>query len=448
MPINIQNTPHDYYYQRNNDPDADLLPSDNYQLRSLKTIIDQFIVAYVGEEKLIPKAKRIDVSFHAQRAMAELSFDTFKSWKAMEFVLPSSLSMFVPNDYVNYTKISWVDDSGIKHPIYPTSKTSNPKKYFQNDDGEFIIKAKATLNSTLAYIVLDKEYLNVTKGMIINAYGDYIPGGTTVSRIDYSGGQATVYLSLGGVPTFPTYDGTVTVEFKKDSNQLAKHFDSQLLKTGAAFTSGEQKVTLSSASGIEIGMKVSNEYFPSSTTVLDVNGNILTLSSSASSTVASDDMTFISNRSTSTTSSNYKSTTPSENNNDDYEDDTYWPNEGERYGLDPQHAQANGSFYIDQTTGKIHFSSNMAGKTIVLDYLSDSLGSSKELYVHKFAEEAMYKHILYAILSTRVNIPENIIRRFKREKFAETRKAKLRLSSIKLEELTQVLRGKSKQIKH
>ena len=38
--------------------------------------------------------------------------------------------------------------------------------------------------------------------------------------------------------------------------------------------------------------------------------------------------------------------------------------------------------------------------------------------------------------------------RFKKEKFAETRKAKLRLSNIKLEEITQILRGKSKQIKH
>jgi len=36
----------------------------------------------------------------------------------------------------------------------------------------------------------------------------------------------------------------------------------------------------------------------------------------------------------------------------------------------------------------------------------------------------------------------------KREKFAEIRKAKLRLSNIKLEEITQILRGKSKQIKH
>ena len=60
----------------------------------------------------------------------------------------------------------------------------------------------------------------------------------------------------------------------------------------------------------------------------------------------------------------------------------------------------------------------------------------------------MYKHIMYAILSTKSNVPEDIVRRYKQEKFAATRQAKLRLSNIKLEEITQVLRGKSKWIKH
>ena len=68
--------------------------------------------------------------------------------------------------------------------------------------------------------------------------------------------------------------------------------------------------------------------------------------------------------------------------------------------------------------------------------------------VHKFAEEAMYKHIAYAVLSTRSNVQQYTLARFKKERFAETRKAKLRLSNIKLEELTQILRGKSKHIKH
>jgi len=149
----------------------------------------------------------------------------------------------------------------------------------------------------------------------------------------------------------------------------------------------------------------------------------------------------------STTWGNYSSSTPSDNQ-DDYEDDTYWQRAGERYGLDPQHAQTNGSFFIDCDTGKIHFSSNVVGKSVVLEYISDSLGTDEEMQVHKFAEEAMYKHIAYAILSTRSNIPEYIINRYRRERFATKRVAKLRLSNIKLEEITQVLRGKSKQIKH
>jgi len=40
------------------------------------------------------------------------------------------------------------------------------------------------------------------------------------------------------------------------------------------------------------------------------------------------------------------------------------------------------------------------------------------------------------------------VQMLKKERFAETRKAKLRLSNIKSQELAQVMRGKSKWIKH
>jgi len=149
----------------------------------------------------------------------------------------------------------------------------------------------------------------------------------------------------------------------------------------------------------------------------------------------------------SSTWNSYKGNTPSEYNNNDYEDDTYWPMDGSRFGLDPQHAQANGSFYIDSRFGKINFSSNISGKTVILDYISDSLGTDAEMQVHKFAEDAMYKYIAHAILSTS-SYGQGLVNRLTREKFAAIRKAKLRLSNIKLEELTQILRGKSKHIKH
>ena len=73
----------------------------NYQFTSLEDIINQFLVAYVGEDKIIPKVKRVDVAFHAQRAMQELSFDTFKSIKSQEITLPPTNTMMLPHDYVN-----------------------------------------------------------------------------------------------------------------------------------------------------------------------------------------------------------------------------------------------------------------------------------------------------------------------------------------------------------
>ena len=114
----------------------------NYQFTSLEHIINQFMVAYVGEDKIISKVKRTDVQFHAMRALQELSFDTFKSCKSQEITVPASLTMILPQDYVNYTKISWSDSSGIKHRLYPTTcKASNPVKPQMDSDSNFLFDA-------------------------------------------------------------------------------------------------------------------------------------------------------------------------------------------------------------------------------------------------------------------------------------------------------------------
>ena len=92
---------------------------------------------------------------------------------------------------------------------------------------------------------------------------------------------------------------------------------------------------------------------------------------------------------------------------------------GRRYGLDPQYAQSNGTFFIDQRTGYIHFGSSLAGETVILKYISDSLGTEDEIRVHKLAEEAIYKYTAWAILSARSLVPEYMVARFKKEKFAD-----------------------------
>ena len=446
----------------------------NYQFTSLDDVISQFIVAYVGEDKIISKIKRTDVAFHAQRAMQELSFDTFKSCKSQEITVPASLQMILPQDYVNYTKISWVDSAGIKHLLYPVSKTSNPTSPLQDIDGDFTLQSITAIGALVSGsedVELDNEYKNIEVGMKIS--GPYIPAGTFVKAVENStssittitmhdGGDGTASVAVlplipgtstnigntGTTLTFSTPDDSLI--YSEDSSHIVDNLSWAIGVGGAADFDYKITGTASELTDIKIGMLVSHDNFEPGTTVTNVFDTTIVVSNIPDNTVAvtGAEITFIStDPQDSTTWANYKSGTPSENQ-DDYEDDTYWPMDGSRFGLDPQHAQANGSYYIDCVAGKIHFSSNVSGKTVILDYISDSLGTDGEMQVHKFAEEAMYKCIAHAILATRANTQEYLVQRFKKERFAAIRTAKLRLSNIKLEEITQILRGKSKQIKH
>ena len=478
----------------------------NYQFTSLEDIINQFMVVYVGEGKIIPKINRVDVQFHAMRALQELSFDTLKSVKAEEITIPPSLEMILPQDYVNYTKISWVDSSGIKHRIYPTlCKTSNPGVPPTIDT----ISAFGDVLSRGKHIVLNGQYDNITYGMEVTVRADSkrtaLSSNTViVEQVITSDGVTTVYLD----DIFTNDANNVLFEFSLPAGEtnitdivipVYASFAHQLYADYPNDTDlimPAVGLTMDNFDKLEVGMLIVSREFAPSTFITGLfpsdgtNPDIVHLSNKATTglsgtpgvsgvaplntTTASfiplsspafanggsrtetihfkyrDGVTDWYQQNKSTTASNYKSATPSENNINDYQDyqnHNYWPNEGRRYGLDPQHAQVNGSFYIDQNSGKIHFSSNLAGKTLVLDYISDSLGTDAEMQVHKFAEEAMYKSISHAILSTS-SYGQALVRRLTKEKFAAVRKAKLRLSNLKLEELTQVLRGKSKQIKH
>ena len=91
----------------------------NYQFISLQTIINNFMISYVGSNKIIPKVRKADVAFHAQRAIQELSYDTFKSTKSQEVEIGPSLKMPLPHDYVNYVKVCYIDSDGIEKLLYP-----------------------------------------------------------------------------------------------------------------------------------------------------------------------------------------------------------------------------------------------------------------------------------------------------------------------------------------
>ena len=283
----------------------------SYEYISLNDIINNFMVAYIGVGKLIPNVKRTDIMFHAKRGLQEFSYDTLKSIKSQELTIPPSLSLIIPQDYVNYVNLSWVDQGGVKHIIYPTTLTSNPTELPLQD--------------------------------------------------------------TAGVPT----------QDAQGENNLAEQ--------------SKTETRWASNNSLDLTGEITNEVFE--------NANVYGF--------GFDRLAY-----------------------------------GQRYGLEPEVSQKNGWFTINERTGSFNFSSDLANKLIILEYISDGLAIDADTRIPKMAEEAMYMHIAYSILSGRANIPEYIINRFKRDRSSALRNAKIRLSNIKLNEFTQIMRGKSKWIKH
>lgn len=110
-----------------------------YRYVSLVDIVSNFMVAYVGDGKEIPHARRSDVIFHAKRGIQEFSYDISLVEKIQEVEITSTLKMPMPQDYVSMTDIYWVDSSGIEHPIYETRLTSKPSEApLQDENGNYI----------------------------------------------------------------------------------------------------------------------------------------------------------------------------------------------------------------------------------------------------------------------------------------------------------------------
>jgi len=414
----------------------------NYQFVTLDDIISSFMVVYVGENKILTKVSRTDVQFHGMRAIQELSYDVLKSMKSQEIEVPPTLKMMLPHDYVNYCKIVRVDSNGIEKPLYPTGRTSNPFAIEQEGqelvaNGSFTDGDYSGTNPPGYWTVGDNWEIDTTgspraaKNKAGSGATDYLE--QTINLVhngDYEI-KFTIFNFSAGDPSTAGLDITGAFgHLTPDSRYVTSDGDYTITARHNSINGDKIKFLGSSGdtfSITNISVKQTNNTYQFDE--VKEHGNL--------------DRQVLKEQEESNTWANYKSQTTSANS----DNTSLLDAQGRRYGLDPQHAQANGTFYIDNSRGYIHFGSNLAGETIILKYISDGLGTDAEMLVHKFAEEAVYKWIMYGLISGRTGIPEYITQRFKKEKFAETRKAKIRLSNIKMEEFTQVLRGISKPIK-
>lgn len=122
---------------------------------------------------------------------------------------------------------------------------------------------------------------------------------------------------------------------------------------------------------------------------------------------------------------------------------------GGRFGMLTNKSNINGMYNIDKNLGVLRLSTEVKGKTIVIEYVTDGLEGLEEgeIKVNKLAEDFLYKYIAHQVVSHKFGVQEYIVRRLKNDSFAAMKNMKIRMMDIHPLDLTQALKGRNKWIK-
>lgn len=124
-------TGYQYYENEGNNPeDANW---GSYQYITLKDIVNNFMLMYVGNDKLVNNVERYNVIFHAKRGIQELNYDALKETKIVELSVCDNATVVLPPDYVNWVRISLYKD-GVLLPLTENVNTNFAKSYLQDND--------------------------------------------------------------------------------------------------------------------------------------------------------------------------------------------------------------------------------------------------------------------------------------------------------------------------
>lgn len=96
---------------------SDSARAGEYQYVTLEQIVVDYMMARVDDD-ITAMVDRNKVIYHAKRGFRELYYDVLKEIRIVRQDLnPNSLTITLPPDYVNWVRISWVDELGRLRPM-------------------------------------------------------------------------------------------------------------------------------------------------------------------------------------------------------------------------------------------------------------------------------------------------------------------------------------------
>ncbi len=221
-----------YQYYEN----AGVTPEDanwgSYQYITLDDIVNNFMLMYVGNDKLVNNVERYNVLFHAKRGIQELNYDALKETKIIELTVCDNATVVLPPDYVNWVRISLYKD-GVLRPLSENVNTNfadaylpdNECKVLFDEDGNVLIGtsllAGDRVDGQQKTQYLGDGLLNGSMGYNIDGKWvfDYAIGGRYGMNTETANNNPTFKINkAGGVVSFssPMAGENIIIEYVSD----------------------------------------------------------------------------------------------------------------------------------------------------------------------------------------------------------------------------------------
>ena len=103
----------------------------SYQYVTLNSIVQDIVEDTLDEDSLIKHAKRTNIIKHLKRGIRVMNFNSLNEIKGLELEIGTSLAMILPVDYVDWVRVSVLEDDGYLYLLGENRNMNTAKTYLQ-----------------------------------------------------------------------------------------------------------------------------------------------------------------------------------------------------------------------------------------------------------------------------------------------------------------------------
>lgn len=214
--------PIDYYTTQSN--------WGNYQYITLSQLVDNFMLNYVGDDRLLSNVKRYNILSHMKRGIQEFNYDTVKEVRVMEVELSDNLLLTLPSDFVSYVRVSVLGSDGLLKTLSKDSRTLIGTAYLQDNNYELLFDQDGyplQANETETF----KSYSSISFSKDNSDLGDYKSSSLGIETNQNKNGYFTID-KRKGVMSFSSNIGNriIVLEYISDGLEYNDGDDVQVHK--------------------------------------------------------------------------------------------------------------------------------------------------------------------------------------------------------------------------